>query len=62
MCQKPFNEKYVYEYHSTLSDTKINICHKCAIREYYGTKYTHGKKWKKEKKEGKLFGKDDNRN
>ena len=62
MCKKLSSAKFIYRYHSQLSDTKLNICYKCAIREYYGTKYTLSKKWKKDKEDGKLFGRDNNRN
>ena len=57
MCKAIFNDIKYYEYHSSFSNTTLSVCYKCAIREYYGSKHTSGKKWKKDKKEGRLFGK-----
>ena len=55
MCKSSFNGNVNYEYHSSFSNTILQICKKCAIREYYGTNHSKSKKWKKYKKDGKLF-------
>lgn len=58
MCSNSFQNN-IFEYHSTLSNTTLDICEKCARREYYGTK-SNSKKWKKDKKLGLYFGKENN--
>jgi hypothetical protein len=57
MCKVDFKDDKYYEYHSYFSNTTLQICYKCAIREYYGSKYAKGKKWKKDKEKNWLFGK-----
>lgn len=55
MCSQCFKNN-IFEYHSALSDTTLDICEKCANREYYGTK-GNSKKLQQEKKRGLRFGK-----
>jgi len=50
--------KDFYQYESGISDARLIVCKKCAIREYYGTKGTQTKKYKKEKTTNKIFGKE----
>lgn len=59
MCEQIF-KKNVFEYHSAFSNTTLNICERCAVREYYGTKGRAGKKWNKERKLGLYFGEENN--
>jgi hypothetical protein len=58
MCSNNFKNN-IFEYHSTLSNTTLNICEKCANREYYGTG-SNSKKWKKDKRLGLSYGKANN--
>ncbi len=45
----------MYNYVSPLKTDKFIICKKCAIREYYGTKATQSKRYKKDKESNNLF-------
>tara|TARA_R100000152_G_C6779217_1_gene210629 strand:+ start:1585 stop:1782 length:198 start_codon:yes stop_codon:yes gene_type:complete len=56
MCKLSFNGFEKYEYHSSISNTTLYVCKKCAVREYYGTKSQASKKWKSDKSNNKLFG------
>ena len=38
--------KDFYQYESGISDARLVVCKKCAIREYYGTKGAQTKKYK----------------
>lgn len=53
MCGVDIRHKVKCSYISPISETKLTICKKCAIREYYGSK---NKRYKKHIKENKLFG------
>jgi hypothetical protein len=57
MCGKRGHLEF-FQYESKMSpNDKFIVCKKCAIREYYGTKGTQGKFYRKEEKEEKMFGK-----
>ena len=45
----------MYDYISPFKDTQLIICKKCAIREYYGTRATQSKRYRKDKETNNLF-------
>ena len=47
-------DSFVYDYKSAFRKDSFTICRKCAIREYYGTKGTSSKKYKKAIEKGRL--------
>ena len=55
MCVKSIDKKIHYTYISPISRTELEICKDCAVREYYGTKRTNTKRYKRDLAKGKLF-------
>ena len=56
MCGSDIQRKPKYSYTSPISEVKLTVCKKCAIREYYGTSGSSNKLYKKETSQKKLFG------
>jgi ribosome-binding protein aMBF1 (putative translation factor) len=56
MCGSDIQRKPKYSYTSPLSEVKLTVCKKCAIREYYGTSGSNSKLYKKDVSNKKLFG------
>tara|TARA_Y100001951_G_C11268995_1_gene257470 strand:+ start:1027 stop:1254 length:228 start_codon:yes stop_codon:yes gene_type:complete len=56
MCNSSGYKNY-YNLASAFSKKKLVVCKKCAIREYYGSNGTNTRKYKRENKEGRIFGK-----
>tara|TARA_R110002020_G_scaffold220638_2_gene428528 strand:+ start:2111 stop:2350 length:240 start_codon:yes stop_codon:yes gene_type:complete len=56
MCGTDIQKKQKFSYVSPISEVKLTVCKKCAIREYYGTSATSSKLYKKETSQKKLFG------
>lgn len=55
MCSRNIEKKKHYTYKSPLSDTTLEICTDCALREHYGTKRKNTKRYKKDLANDKLF-------
>tara|TARA_R100000656_G_scaffold63735_1_gene48951 strand:- start:639 stop:866 length:228 start_codon:yes stop_codon:yes gene_type:complete len=56
MCDSSGYKNY-YNLVSAISNEKLVVCKKCAIREYYGSNGTKTRKYKRENREGRIFGK-----
>ena len=53
MCKK--SQKIIfYNIHYIFTDTNIEACEKCALREVYGSRWKSNRRYLRDKKEGKL--------
>ena len=47
MCGQYKMKAPFYKWESILTDSKMIICHRCAMREYFGNNYKQNKRYKK---------------
>ena len=52
MCGQYKMKAPFYKWKSILTDLKKIICHRCAMREYFGTNYKQNKRYQKWSEDG----------